>query len=80
MATHFLDYKSIEGRITACGRFFDNCKPMPRGVVITDNDSPVSCQLCLGTDRLKLARTTRHRENAERALAPDQKRVKIAGQ
>lgn len=60
MATHMLDYKSVEGRWTACGRYYENGKELPRGVAIDASDFPVSCQRCLGTERLKIARCRRH--------------------
>lgn len=60
MATHMLDYRSLEGHWTACGQLFLDKIPLARGVVIAESDAPVSCQRCLGTDRLKIARTRRH--------------------
>ena len=60
MATHFLDYNSVEGRWTACGRYFANGTDLPRGVAISESDFPVSCQLCLGSERLRVARARRH--------------------
>lgn len=60
MATHMLDYKSIEGRWTACGRFFADKAPLPRGVTVAESDADVSCQPCLRTERLKVARVRRH--------------------
>lgn len=68
MATHLKDYKSVEGTWTACGRYFADNAPMPRGVTVSESDHPVSCQSCLGTERLKIMRAGRHKD-AERAAA-----------
>jgi len=37
-----------------------NGQKMPRGVRIIERDADVSCQRCLRSDRLKLARARRH--------------------
>jgi len=55
MATHFQDYKSVEGVVTACGRPFTDGERRPRGVAITVATNEVSCQRCLGSDRYRLA-------------------------
>jgi hypothetical protein len=60
MSTHFLDYTSVEGRWTACGRFFPDDKPLGRGIAITTQVNSliggVSCNGCIGSDRFRLAK------------------------
>lgn len=56
MSTHFWDYNSVEGQISACGRFYPTDKPLPRGVAITMSTRDVSCQSCIRSERLRLAK------------------------
>lgn len=69
MSTHFFDYKSVEGRYTACGNYHPDNEPVGRGVVITTHVSDVTCQSCIRTERFRLAKARVSRPlDAPRAL------------
>lgn len=73
MATHFLDFKSANGRTTACGRYYADDTPLPRGVAIDDSDFSCSCHPCLRTERLRLARERRHISEGDVTPVPSEK-------